>query len=483
MLALRWCDRLIAIASMVVLARLLAPTDFGLVGYAWLVIGLVELLTPVATDSALIRDQAAGRSEYDGAWTINAIRGLIVGVLVAAMAAPAAAYFRDARVEPILYWLAMMPLLRGLENVGTVEFRKKLEFDRQFVFRLSSRLAGTLATVIVAFTWRSYWALVVGALVQCATALALSYGLHAYRPRPDLRGERGLLRFTGWLALHDIANGIADRLPGFVVGRIGDPSALAFLSTARDVADMGVNELRAPMRAALFPGLAKLAGEPERLRAALVESTGVLALLSLPLPLGLTLLAPDLVPLLFGEKWLPMVPVLQVLSVSGTLSALFTNSHLLLLIVNKPQLLLVVTVLRLLVVAPVALLLVPAQGPIGAAYAILASVIATLVADYLLCSWRLGIAPRRFVAALWRPVLATIAMGVAVELARRIAVATPTTLHQVLRVAALIGVGAVTYVGCGLAVWRLAGRPDGAERRALELLGIRQRRTPPPGRS
>lgn len=471
MLALRWCDRLIALFGIVVLARLLEPSDFGVVGYAVLVIGLVELLTHLSTDAAIIRDQSPGREAYDGAWTINIVRGLVVGLLIGALASPAAAYLREPRLEAIMLWLALTPMLHGAENVGTVDFRKHLDFSRQFVFRLITRLAATVTTVVLALVWHDHWALVVGTLVHRAASLAASYALHPFRPRLSIAGTRGILRFSGWLALQDVIHGVGDKLPSLLIARFADVSALAFLTTAREIADMAITELRAPIRAALYPGFAKIAHEGARLRAALLEATGILSLVSLPVPLGIALIAPDAVPLVLGAKWLPIVPVLQILGIAGALSALSTNSHLVLLALNKAHLVAVVAVLRFVVLAPTAFLLIPAHGPLGAAYALLAASAAVLAADYALSAWRLAIAPRLFVAVIWRPLVAAIAMALVVHGLRDWIGAAATATAQVTSIAVCALVGSVTYVGSVLVLWRAAGLPEGAERRAIGVLG------------
>ena len=476
MLALRWSDRLIALVSIVVLARLLDPADFGVVGYAVLVTGLVELLTQISTDAALIRDQSQGRAAYDGAWTINIARGLGVGLVIAALAGPAATYLREPRVEAIMLWLALVPMIHGVENVGTVDFRKHLDFSRQFVFRLVTRLVATVTALSLALAWRDYWALVVGMLVHCIVSLAASYALHPFRPRPSLAGMRGILRFSGWVALQDFVIGISERLPGLLVARFADTTALAFLTTAREIADMATTELRSPIRAALYPGFAKIAHEGDRLRAALLDATGILSLVALPVPLGIALTAADAVPLVLGEKWLPIVPVLQILGIGGAVAALSTNGHLVLHALNKPHLVTLVAALRFGVLAPLAFMLIPPYGPIGAAYALLGATGMVLAAEYSLSTWRLAIAPQRFIAVVWRPLVAAITMAVVVQfLQSRLGEAATTTV-QLTHIVLCAIVGCAAYAGCVLLLWRLVGLPQGAERRLIALLGASSRR-------
>lgn len=470
MIALRWSDRLVALASVTILARLLTPADFGIVGYAMLLIGLVDLFTQFQTGTALIRDQRATRADYDAAWTLNALRGLLVALAIAALAVPAARYFREPALEPVVLWLALSSALHGFENVGAVDFQKQLTFAKHFRLRLLPRLFSTAVTIALAFHWRDHWALVAGTLAQGAALVVVGYAMHPYRPRLNWRGLGRIARFSGWMTLQALFHGVADRLPSLVLGRLGDASALALFSTARELASVASTELKTPIRAALFPGLARIAGDPANLRASLVEATGVLTLIALPLSLGVALTADDLVPLLLGERWLEIIPLLRVLACAGALLAFGTNSHLVLLALDQPHLVAITTGLRLLILLPLSLFLIPAYGAIGAAYALLIAAACTLVGEYMMSSWRLGIPWTRFAAVVWRPLLAGVAMaGAVIFLQSQIPQATTLPEHAV-RIAALGGFGAAIYVGAALALARLVGARDGAEQRVFTIL-------------
>ena len=178
MVAMRWVHRLIGLASIAFLARLLLPEDFGIVGYAMLVIALLELLSGMSIDDALIRERDADAGYYSAAWTMNVLRGVVLAVLLLALARPAAEFFHEDALEAVVFAIAALPLLHGLENVGTVEFRKQLRFDLEFRFVLLPRIVATILTIALAFALRSYWALVAGSILGTSLKVAASYRLH-----------------------------------------------------------------------------------------------------------------------------------------------------------------------------------------------------------------------------------------------------------------------------------------------------------------
>ena len=476
MIAFRWLDRLIGVASLAVLARLLLPEDFGIVGYAILVTGLLDLFTGLATDAELIRHPLADRDYFNAAWTMNVLRGLAIGVLMIALIEPAQRFFDESRLGGIMLTLAAVPLLQGLENVGIVEFRKQLNFDREFRFLLVSRILGTIASLAFAFALRTYWALVVGVIVRTAIRVLLSYRVHPFRPAFDLARVPEIFRFSRWMMIQNLASGVNEKLPGFVIGHLWNSSALAFFNMGKEIADLSATEIRAPIRRALYPGLAQIADRHERLGDVLVESTGMLALLTMPIPLGIALVADDLVPLFLGVRWEATVALLQPLCVAAAITALGTNSQLAYMALNRSHLAALSAMIRLLVLLVLLTGIAPAYGLAGIAYALVGLNCAMLIADYAMSPRFLNIDPTRFLAVAWRPVTAAIAMCTAVWLFRAGYPAASDLASHAWSLAWSALLGAAVYAVCVLGLWILCGRPGGAEQRLTALAGRRTRR-------
>ena len=126
MLGSKLTERVLGLVSTLILARLLLPTDFGLVAMAAPVIALVELLGAFGFDAALIQRTEATRRHYNTAWTLNIIFSILITLCLWLLAPIAANFFHEARLEEIIYWLAINSLLRGFSNIGMVKFRKEL---------------------------------------------------------------------------------------------------------------------------------------------------------------------------------------------------------------------------------------------------------------------------------------------------------------------------------------------------------------------
>src|SRR6185295_17241541 len=176
--------RSIGVVSTIVLARLLVPADFGLVVLASMLIGLVELASEFEFATYLIREQGIDRSYYDTAWTLSVLRGGLIALVLGSSAA--ADFFAEPRLQNVLYALSLASLISGLANIGTVDFQKSLNFDRDFRLTVQTKLVAFAITVLLAVVLRNYWALVIGMLSGRFAALVFGYTMHPFRPRISL---------------------------------------------------------------------------------------------------------------------------------------------------------------------------------------------------------------------------------------------------------------------------------------------------------
>jgi O-antigen/teichoic acid export membrane protein len=273
--------------------------------------------------------------------------------------------------------------------------------------------------------------------------------------------------------------GIIERIPALVIGRVFDASSLAFYNISKEIADLATTEVRAPIRRALYPGLSKVSASGDAMKTVLIDSTGMIALLTFPVPLGIALVAPDLVPLFLGGQWGATVALLQPLAFAAAITAIDTNSGLAYMATNRPYLTAIGGVVRLIILCALIAGLAPRFGLTGVAYSAAAGSVMIVVTDYALSRRLLGIRAMEFGRVVWRPVVAGLLMIAAVELLRsRMPAATDVAGHAWSLVASAAA-GAAVYVGVVLALWAVTGYPQGAEPRLMDALrSLRRRRSP-----
>ena len=261
MVMLRMADRVLGVISLGILGRMLLPEHFGLVALAGSLGGLLEIISDFSVELALIRESQSDRRLYDSAWTIKIVRGLAVSVILVLLAPTVARFFAEPRIEVVVYYLALASFILSFENIGVVEFRKHLAFEKEFTYLFLSRCLSTVVAVMLALMWRNYWVLVAGILTHKVTQVALSYVVHDYRPKISFAGFWELFQFSKWMAVQNCVHELNQRMPGWVIGRLAGVGAVAYYEVASEIATLATSELRAPIRRALYPGFAKMAAD------------------------------------------------------------------------------------------------------------------------------------------------------------------------------------------------------------------------------
>ena len=462
----RWLERLLDFAAILVLARLLAPKDFGLVAIAASFVTIIEGLAAFDVNKALIRTRDEDRALYDTAFTLSLLRGLLAALVMLAVAA----LTRDEAIAQVLLVLAAGPVLTALQNPRFVRFEKRLEYSKVAILTLGAKAVSLAVTLALAVLHRNHWALVVGILAGSLASLALSYTLAPYRPRFSLARLSELFAFSGWLSLTSVVTTLSMETDKLIVGRLlGVADAGRYFMTQR-IGVLPTRELVSPLARILFPSFSRLADEPSRLERAVRESINVLGTLSLPAGVGFALVAHDFVPLALGESWREITPLLVVLAPYLGVRATLSNALPAVMALGRTRLLFGVSLVYALVHVPVFVAGTMHYGLPGTIWSlVVAGVFYTALNAWLL--WRtLEIPPAGILAQLARPAAATAAMAGAVLATRELLPSAATSGSWPALLASVV-VGALTYAGVLLALWHLQGRPAGMERRLLELRG------------
>ncbi|MEP7062487.1 MAG: lipopolysaccharide biosynthesis protein [Betaproteobacteria bacterium] len=463
--ALRWLMRLVGVANVAILARILGPSDFGLVAMATLVVGLVETWLAFGVDSALIQNADADRHDFDTAWTIRLLQGAVIALLVVAASPLAQAYFKEPRLGPLLWVLALGILISGAANIGVVMYRKELRFQTEFWILAISKLLSFAVSVAAAFWLRNYWALAIGIVGGYTIGCVVSYVAHPFRPRFSLSRWRKLWSFSQWVVVMNIIGYAETKADEVLVGGYTSAAQMGLYSVASDVGQMPSAELSAPLNRVLFPTFSRLQDEPGRLAAAYTNALATVAMVTVPAGIGLAMVAPEAVRVLLGPKWTAAVPLLAILALWGTLRSLSSSGGYVLMSIGLPKLVALTTFMTVLVFASGAsLALWWGYGPLGIAIAKVVAACASLMITVTFVVRHTHVHVRTVLRGVIRPVFAACTMAAVLQWI-------PGTPFGALADLILkIAVGAAVYITAVLVLWYWAGRPDGPERLAMNIL-------------
>jgi O-antigen/teichoic acid export membrane protein len=472
MIALRWAVRGVGLLSTLILARLLTPADFGIVAMGTLVAGLLTAVTDMGTWQLLLRTKNPDRSAYDTAWTIILLQSLLLAGVVFLAAQPASYYFKEPRLEAVMQVSALGGVFIGLNNIGLVMFRRDLNFRMDFLTGLLTKVGTVVPTLVLVLIYRNYWALVAGTLVGAACEAALSYIVHPYRPRLSLARWREFASYSIWMTPAHVAGYLNKKADVFIVGYLGSTAQMGTYNVASEISQMATSELAQPLMRAVYPNFAKLKDDAAELSSAFVKVLHTVMLFGFAFGFGTAAVADDAVHLLLGDQWTHAVPIVRWLAVFGAFSiTLHTLTGHILIITHREALMFRLTWLRLIVYSAAVALAGYFGEVIDVARAAMASTALLTVGCMLLMPRILPVSLGTLMGLLARTVMVAAAMYIAI-----------TLLHPAwipLRAARLafdVAVGASVFSALTAAFWFARGRPDGVEKKLVEMIGQRLRR-------
>ncbi len=457
---MRWSIQLIGLISTVILARLLTPKDFGIIGMAMIALGLSASLTELGVSQHLIRTPKATRAHCNTAWSMSVLQNLLVAVLLAASAKLVAGYLGEPGVEHVMYVIALATAITGFSNIGPVMAQKELRFHKDFQFNVYKKLVAFVVTIGLALWFRNYWALAWAFMVNALLELGLSYLMFSYRPRWSLERFPEYFRFSLRIIPLTMAKYLNAKVDALVIGGLAGGTQLGLYNTSSELSAMATREVGASIGRGLFPNYAAIRHDPEQLNASFRNVLSSISLLVLPLGAGLSVCAPDIIPLLLGDKWLAAIPIVQWLAIAATLTSLAHLMTMQILIVSGHETASVIMVwLRLgLRIAAIALAVMLGGAAAIAAGVTMAAAISVPIAVMVLRHC-LALPIAAILGALWRPLIATLVMTAFL-------IATDPMMPDVTsaRLAIKVASGALIYGVTVLILWWFSGRPGGVEK-------------------
>ncbi len=469
----RMFTRILGLANTFLLVRLLLPEDFGLVALAMSLSQAIDALSSLGVEEAVIREKAPSSHVYDSAFTINVIRGLTTSAILAACAWPVGLFFHDARLFPVMLALAAGSLVGSFENIGIVDFRRGIAFEKEFLLMSVPRLTSIVVSVGLACIFRSYWALVAAILTSNVVRVAMGYKLHPYRPRFSMQAWRQIAGFSFWSWLLSLTSLTRDRSDSFVIGRLLDITQVGIFSVGVEIASLAATELVSPLARACFSGFASArnAGLEADTGRIFLRVIGSAVLLALPASVGVSLIAGPIVKLALGSRWIGATIVIQVLGVAlsvmilGLISASLLNAYAALRGTFRVQLISVA------VRVPLMIVLVPRLGLLGAAAGMAVATSVEHLSYLVMTLRRLHLTVIDVLASTWRCVLSAGAMAAVMAVFglgwNRVPDDRAALLTDLL---AAVSLGAVVYGGTVAVLWVASGRPPGAESSILDVL-------------
>ncbi|HEY3684825.1 MAG TPA: lipopolysaccharide biosynthesis protein [Streptosporangiaceae bacterium] len=319
-------SKLVVFAMTVLLARLLAPRDFGLVAAGLSVAAFLEIALDFGVGSALIYEQERGITERVRiAFTLSLLIAVAMTGVGVAISPLVAGYFRVPQATAMFQVLFCYLLFRGVGLVQDAVLQRDLRYRERTVVDVLRALARGAASVALAFGGQGAWAIVVGTVVGEAVAAAAYCWLVRVMPTWRLRAGvvRALLKFGLPLLTLNIVNTASTEGDKMIVGGRLDSTALGQYTIAQKLPEMLILNVYWVFQKIAYGIYARArTGGPAMFRAAMLKALRLVTFFGFPMGAGLAIVSPAVVPLLFSPRWAPAVPTMVIISVTAGLSAI-----------------------------------------------------------------------------------------------------------------------------------------------------------------
>ncbi|PDW03606.1 MOP flippase family protein [Candidatus Viridilinea mediisalina] len=305
--------------QLVVLARLLAPEAFGLMAMVMVMIGFAQSYADAGISSAIVHRQDITSKQLSSLYWLNIMVGVVIFVILWILTPFIARLFNESQLIALLHAVIIIFLIVPLGKQYEVLLQKNLNFNLLARQEIIAAIISTSLAISCAFVGMGVWSLVIGqiSLVLTRTLMLLWVGMQIHRPSIHFCWQdlQGYWQFGLYQVGERNINFLAQRIDQLLIGGILGAQALGYYSFAFNLVSLPQNRINPIVTKVAFPTFAKIQDDIPRLQRGYLSVLKMLTLINAPLLIGMIVLAPMFVPLIFGEQWLPSMVLVQLAAI------------------------------------------------------------------------------------------------------------------------------------------------------------------------
>ncbi|MFO7304221.1 MAG: lipopolysaccharide biosynthesis protein [Gammaproteobacteria bacterium] len=411
----RWGTRIASLLTIVVLGRLLAPHDFGLVALAAMFMSFATIFVEQGFGKALIQKRVLREEHTQSAFWASFATAIVLTLSVILVAPLVASATGTPELAAVLRWMSIGLIVNALTCTPYALLERDFRFKALAIRRLASTVIGSLTGIALALAGWGVWSLVTQTLVTSIVGLVALWAACDWRPRsrPRLAALRELWPVGFGVLGIELLAFVGSQADRFLVGAFLGAQALGWYYMAMKIVTIMIEIFSSVFSAVSLPMFSRLQEDRARLCTWLYRLTSASSAITLPCFALAAALAPLLLPFVLGEQWTASVRIFQVLALLGAINAVAYFDRNVLLATGRARDALLLTLGQ--AILGVILIL------IAAPYGVLAIAIAVVARQYLywpvriaLLRLTIGIDPKRYLAQWSRPFIAAVLTGVAV---------------------------------------------------------------------
>lgn len=309
--------------TLAALGRLLSPADFGLLGMIMVVIGFAQLFADMGISNAIIYRKDITKESLSSLYWLNIIAGAIVFCIVCASTPLIVRFYHEPRLSKLNYLTALVFLITPFGQQFQILLQKELNFNRLAKIEIATSVVNSTVTIGLAFAGLGVYSLILGQLAATSARVSILCGAGWRQWRPTLhfakQDVKGYLSFGAYQMGERAINYLNSNLDYLLIGSMLGASALGYYTLAYNLVIKPSSMINLVITKVAFPVFSLLQDETEKLRMGYFKVLQLLATVNFPLMVGLAVVAPVAVPVIFGKQWQPSIILVQIMTVVGLL--------------------------------------------------------------------------------------------------------------------------------------------------------------------
>lgn len=429
--------------STIILARLLLPEQFGLIGYCLVVIQYVDIINSAGIDTALIARRENVQEAANAAFVANMIFGVVCFAITWIIAEPVSVFFKSPEIVPLFRALGLSLPLTGLGMVPDTMLKREMKFKRAVLSDVVRNFIKGAVSIVLALLGFGVWALVWGQVLGVLTGSIISWLLAGWRPtwqfHPD--ATKSIVFFGFHIILLETAGAFRNNVDYLLVGRILGATALGFYTMSYRIPELLIRSLNYVVGNVSLPALAMTKSDSGKMKKFYFGYLGFLSMFVFPLGVGLAFTAPVFIPLFLSEKWGPAIIPTALISIALGITALGYVPGVLYKAISRPDILNKLAFLKM----PIAVLILwyaTRWNIVGVAAAQIVVAVISLVLDMVVANYVMRYPWTDLVKAISPALTATLSMAAVLFLIQQ---SMPTA--NLVQLILMVALGGLTFIG------------------------------------
>lgn len=319
-------QRIIATLTTVVLARLLSPGDFGMFALAMVMIDAFGVFKSLGFDTAMVRRNEDISKAANTAFFLIPTMGMFLFLILLIVSPFGAKFLGDQSIANVIRALGFLFVISCFGKVPQTILYREMKFKYKSIAEVSSQIVFSISAIILAFNKFGVWSMVIAYLLKILIQVSIEWYFSGWKPKFefDKKIAWDMFHFGKYVMASSVALFLYSNLDNIAVGKLLGVTVLGYYAIGRNLSNILVGIFLNKVSMIMFPAYSKIQKDTEDLKRVMLRGLKYISIIALPFSVILFMFATDILKILFGEKWLPAVGIVQVLAFAGLFNCLGT---------------------------------------------------------------------------------------------------------------------------------------------------------------